>query len=90
MPRLNIDITDEQAEMLREKVPYGFRRRLYQKITDQVLVMLERGGMSALYGYLDGKRGLDEDKPPTSENIREAITASSLTAKERAEIDELE
>ncbi len=48
IPRLCINLTDEQATKLRNLIPWGLQRQLFSNIIDEVIELLEVGGSRAL------------------------------------------
>lgn len=48
VPRLTIEITEEQAKKLNELVPYGLKKPLFQLLVGDLVEELENGGEFAL------------------------------------------
>ena len=43
-PRLTVEITEEQARKLRDYVPWGIRKALFQALLDDILANIEQHG----------------------------------------------
>lgn len=40
-PRLSIEITEEQEDKLKELIPYGLKKQIFQAMVDDLIVILE-------------------------------------------------
>lgn len=47
-PRLNIELTEEQDELLRKLIPWGLKRHLFSAIIDEVIEVLKEHGEIAI------------------------------------------
>lgn len=47
-PRLTIDISEDQANALRDLIPWGLRRELFSLIVDDVISMVREHGELAI------------------------------------------
>jgi hypothetical protein len=48
VPRLTIELTEQQAKKLNELVPYGLKKPLFQLLVTDLIEALEAGGEVAL------------------------------------------
>ncbi len=51
-PRLSVDISLEQAESLRQYIPWGLRKLVFITLIDLLIAAFERGGPDVLMSVL--------------------------------------
>ena len=47
-PRINVDMTEEQSNKIRELIPWGYMSRVYSIIVDDLIAIMEVGVENAL------------------------------------------
>jgi hypothetical protein len=48
MPRLNVEITEEQDEALRKLIPWGMKHHLFSAIIDELIEVIKEHGEMAI------------------------------------------
>ena len=51
-PRISVDLREEQADRLRELIPWGYMSRVYSLVIDDLIEIMEAGGENALAALL--------------------------------------
>jgi hypothetical protein len=67
--RVTFEVTDEQYQKLRKHLDYGFLKKVYTAMTDDMLQIVEKGGYRSVVAIADGRIKLDGD-PLRSESER--------------------
>ena len=59
-PRLSIELTEQQAEELRNLVPWGLKNSLFQIIVDDMIELIKKHGQIFVAALLDRKIKLNK------------------------------
>jgi len=59
-PRLSIELTEQQANELRNLVPWGLKNSLFQIIVDDVIELIKKHGQIFVAALLDRKIKLNK------------------------------
>ena len=59
-PRLSIELTEQQADELRNLVPWGLKNSLFQIIVDDVIELIKKHGQIFVAALLDRKIKLNK------------------------------
>jgi len=59
-PRLSIELTEQQANELRNLVPWGLKNALFQIIVDDVIELIKKHGQIFVAALLDRKIKLNK------------------------------
>lgn len=59
-PRLSIELTEEQAQALRDYIPWGVKNALFQTIVDDVIKMVKKHGQTFVAAILERKIELNK------------------------------
>ena len=59
-PRLSIELTEQQANELRDLVPWGLKNSLFQIIVDDVIELIKKHGQIFVAALLDRKIKLNK------------------------------
>jgi hypothetical protein len=54
-PRLSVNLTEEQANALREVIPWGLKSALFQVIVDDIIELAKKHGQVFIAALLDRK-----------------------------------
>lgn len=55
-PRLSVEITEEQEKKLRELIPHGLKKHIFQQIVDDLIVVLEDENPYKIAGAIIDKK----------------------------------
>lgn len=59
-PRISIDTSEELAERLRESIPHGLKKRIFNRMASNLVALVDKYGQDVLSIFLDGSLSLEE------------------------------
>lgn len=59
-PRLSVEVPHETAERLRETIPHGLQKRIFNRMADNLLDLIDKYGQGVIACILDDSLSLEE------------------------------
>jgi len=77
VPRLSVEIREDQLQSMQKLIPFGFRKLLFQRLIDDVLKVTEDHGQVGLSAICTGAIGVGYNK------LQEYIEKSSAKKEKK-------